>query len=111
MPRDICEKYMVALNSRDPNQIANLYIPTAVHITSASTIQGLDAIRTWYTTLFNQILPNPTFTLTGFSGSGSSRHFTWTATSSLGRVQNGNDTFGLINDKIAYHYTFFTTTV
>ena len=57
--------------------------------------------------MFSQLLPNGVFTLTGFTGTGSSRHFTWTAVSSQGKVQNGNDTLGVTNGKIAYHYSFF----
>ncbi len=107
-PQDICEKFIAALNTHDPNKVTELYNSTAVHVTSARTIQGTEKIRTWYTSLLTQLLPNAKFTLTGFSGTGSSRHLTWTATSSGGNVQNGNDTFGLLNDKIAYHYAFFT---
>lgn len=106
--QDICQKFVDALNARDENKMSELYMPTAVHVTAARTIQGLEAIRNWYRNYFTQILPNAKFRLTGFSGTGSSRHFTWTATSSLGSVNNGNDTLGLINDKIAYQYTFFT---
>jgi hypothetical protein len=110
-PKDICEKYIAALNSHDVNQMLALYASTAVHITAARTSQGLENLRNWYTQLFNQVLPNATFTLTGYSGSGNSRHLTWTATSNAGMVQNGNDTFGLFNDgKINYHYSFFTVT-
>lgn len=108
LPADVCEKYIKALNNRDPLQVANLYTPTAVHITSARTIQGAQAIHTWYQGLFYTTLPEARFTLTGFSGSGNSRHLTWTATSRLGSVQNGSDTLGVTGDKIAYHYTSFT---
>lgn len=107
-PKDICEQYIAALNTYDPNQVLALYTSTPVHITPARTIQGLDNLRNWYTQLFGQILPNATFTLTGYAGSGSSRHLTWTATSGAGSVQNGNDTLGMLNDKINYHYSFFT---
>lgn len=107
---DICQRYIDCANTHDPRQIINLYNPDAVHITAARTVQGLDAIQAWYQALFSQILPTAEFTLTGFSGAGSSRHFTWTATSSLGTVNNGNDTFGLTGDKIAYHYSFFSVT-
>jgi hypothetical protein len=85
-----------------------LYDSNGVHITAAQTVQGTDAIRNWYTTFLTQTLPNATFTLTGVSGSGNSRHFTWQANSSVGKVLNGNDTIGLINGKIGYHYKFFT---
>jgi len=107
-PKDICENYIASLNTHDPQQVISLYTSTAVHITSNRTIQGTAAITAWYTTLLNQILPNASFTLANFTSSDNSRHFTWTATSSAGKVQNGNDTFGLTGDHIGYHYSFFT---
>ncbi len=108
VPPDITTQYIAALNTHDPEQVVNLYNSTAVHVTAARTIQGHPAIRIWYQSVFNQLLPNAVFTLTGYSGSGNSRHFTWTAVSNLGSVQNGNDTIGLSNGRIAYHYSFFT---
>ncbi len=109
-PADISDRWIAALNTRDPNKVIALYILDAVHITSARTIQGIEAIRAWYQNLFTQILPNATFTLTGFSGVGNSRHITWTAVSSAGKVSNGNDTIGMLDGKIAYHYSYFTIT-
>lgn len=106
--QDICQQLVDAWNRRDPALAASFYTPNAVHITAARAVQGLDALRTWYTSLFNQILPNSTFKLSSFSGKGSSRHFNWTAKSSSGVVQDGADTLGLLNDKIAYHFTSFT---
>jgi hypothetical protein len=107
VPQDITSQYVAALNSHDPEQVVNLYTTMAVHITAARTIQGYAAIRIWYQSLFSQLLPEAVFTLTGYSGTGNSRHFTWTAVSTQGEVQNGNDTIGLNNGKIAYHYSFF----
>ncbi len=107
-PKDICERYIAALNQRDPNKMVAFYMPTSVHVTSARTTLGLEAIRNWYVMLFNQTLPNANFILTGFSGTGNSRHLTWTATASNAIVENGNDTLGLFNGQVAYHYTFFT---
>jgi hypothetical protein len=109
-PQDFSQTFIDALNTHDPAQVVKLYTSTAVHVNAARTIQGLEAIQTWYTSLLTQILPSATFTLTGFSGSGASRHLTWTAISSQGNVLNGNDTLGLMNNQIAYHYTFFTVT-
>jgi hypothetical protein len=106
--KDICERLFDAYQTHDPNQVGGLYHPTAVHITSARTIQGTEAICSWYSALFTQILPNARFTLTGFGGTGSSRHLNWTAVSSLGKVLNGDDTLGLAGDKIAYHFSSFT---
>ena len=105
--QDIVHQYITALNSGDINKILNLYNPNAVHINAARTVQGINSIRAWYESLLGQVLPNSKFTLTGFSGDGNSRHLTWTATSDKGSVRNGNDTLGLLDGKIVYHYTFF----
>jgi SnoaL-like domain len=110
LPADITLQYVSALNSHNPDQVINLYTPNAVHVNAARTIQGVQTIRVWYQTILNQLLPNATFILTNYSGTGSSRQFTWTATSSAGTVLDGNDTLGLVNDRITYHYTFFTVT-
>ncbi len=107
---DICHRYINALNTHKPNEVVKLYNPNAIHVTGSRTAQGSAAIISWYSSLFNHTLPSAIFTLTGFSGKGPSRHFTWTAVSKNGRVLNGSDTFGLTNDKIAYHFTFFTKT-
>jgi hypothetical protein len=106
--QDITMQYIHALNTRNPERVLALYNPTAVHVNASRTVQGIALLRAWYSSLFTQILPEATFTHTGFSGSGSSRYFTWTAASKSGKVRNGSDTLGLINGKIAYHYTFFS---
>ncbi len=109
-PQDITAEFIDALNSRDPNRVANLYTDRAVHVTSARTIVGKEKIRTWYHTLFNQVLPNGVFILSGFSGTGNSRHLSWTARSTAGSVNDGNDTLGLMDGKITYHYAHFSVT-
>ena len=109
-PSDITGKYIYALNTHDPLKVIDLYTPTAVHVNTSRTIQGQALILAWYATFLNTILPNATFALTGYSGTGSTRHFTWTATSDRGSVTNGNDTFGLVNDKISYHFSYFHVT-
>ena len=106
--KDLTERYIEALNAHDPVRVALVYTETGVHVNAARTVQGMASLLGWYNALFNTILPNTTFVRTGVSGSGNSRHLTWTATSSTGNVMNGNDTFGLLDGKIAYHYTFFT---
>jgi hypothetical protein len=108
--QDLPVQYINSLNSHNPDQVTSLYKSNAVHITAAQTIQGSAAIRTWFSTFLSQTLPNATFTLTGTSGTGSSRHFTWQATSSAGQVKNGNDTIGIVDGKIAYHYCYFKVT-
>ena len=107
-PTDICEQFFNALNSHDPGKVASLYAASAVHITSARTIQGTQAIQQWYQILFKETLPGASFRLTGYGGNQNTRHFVWTATSPQGKVENGNDTIGLLNDHIHYHYSRFT---
>ena len=108
--KDICVDLIDSMNRHDIDDILKLYALPAIHISSTSTTQGLDNLRLWYTQMFNQILPNSKFKLGSFNGKGSSRHFTWTATSTKGFVRNGNDTLGISNGKITYQYSFFTVT-
>jgi hypothetical protein len=110
-PGDITEQYIKALNTRDPDQVLKLYNSNAVHITAARSVQGFQDMRIWFQALFFSLLPNAKFVHTGFSGTGNSRHLTWTATSDMGAVHNGNDTFGLYKGKITYHYSFFTISI
>jgi len=108
LTKEIPEKLIAALNTNNPEIIASLYSPAAVHITSARTVQGLNAIKAWYKSMFSELLPNAEYKITGMTGRGSSKHFTWAATSKKSKVINGNDTIGILNGKIAYHYTYFT---
>ncbi len=107
---DITTAYIRALNSHDPNQVVELYTDQAVHTNADRSIHGKDQIKAWYQTLLNQQLPSGDFERTGFTASGNSRTFSWTARSDAGQVLDGNDTFGLMNGKIAYHYTHFHVT-
>jgi hypothetical protein len=106
--QDIVQRYIAALNTHSPEIVLSLYYPDAVHVTPQRTVQGTQAIREWYQTLFNQVLPEATFMLGENSGSLGARHFAWTATSAAGAVNDGNDSFGLVDGKIVYHYTYFT---
>jgi hypothetical protein len=109
-PPDITQQYIDALNTHNPDAVVGLYNASAVHVNAARTVQGSSSLRTWFDTLFNQLLPNATFNLASHSGNGSTRYFTWTASSTTGNVFNGSDTLGLYNGLIAYHYTYFTIT-
>ena len=108
--KDITQLYINALNSKNLDTIMALFTTQSVHIDAQATIQGTTAIRAWFSSLLNNMLPSATFTLVNASGSGTNRHLTWTATSSGGKVLDGSDTFGLVNNQIAYHYSFFNIT-
>lgn len=107
---DIVIRYIDALNTHNLDQVLALYNSLAVHVTSERTIQGREAIRDWYNIFFNQLLPDGVFTLEDYSGNLGSRHFTWSATSSAGNVENGRDSFGLVSGNIVYHFTSFSVT-
>lgn len=106
-PTDLVERYFAALNAHNVEQLVALYQSNAVHVTPDRTVQGTEAIRQWYQALFSS-LPNATFTLGEQSSTSGARHFAWTATSTKGNVSNGRDSLGLVDGKIAYHYSFFS---
>ncbi len=70
LPGDISRVLIDALNTHDINKIVALYDPNAVHINATRTVQGTAAIQAWYADLFQKVLPNAHFTLTGFTGGG-----------------------------------------
>lgn len=109
-PKDIADQLVDAWNSHDIEQIAGLYAPNAAHITSARTVHGILSIRAWYGTFLKELLPNGRFQRTGLTGSGNSRHLSWTATCDHGKVLDGVDSLGLMDGRIIYHYTSFTVT-
>jgi hypothetical protein len=105
---DVVDQLIGRLNQGISTHIAGLYHENAAHVTGARTVVGIDGIVEWYDVLTKHLLPNAEFQITGKSGSGNSRHFTWTATSDQGEVLDGNDTIGLRDGRIQYHYTYFT---
>ncbi len=109
-PKDICVALIDAMNKHDIEKLISLYTLPAVHLTSLRTTQGFDGLRSWYTQLFNETMPNSAFKLGTYTGKGSTRHLTWTATSSKGVVHDGSDTLGLSHGKINFHYSFFKVT-
>jgi hypothetical protein len=104
---DIALQLPAMWNTHDPNRVVSLYQENAAHVTGARTVVGSQAILDWYSELFSSRLPGALFRITGYSGTGNSRHISWTATSQAGSVLDGNDTLGIRNDKIQYHYTYF----
>jgi hypothetical protein len=107
---DIPERLIDSMNQHKPARAAALYARDAAHVTGTRTVVGRGAIRAWYSTLLRQLLPRGHFVLTGKSGTGNTRHFTWKASSGYGEVHNGSDVLGLLNGYIQYHYSYFTLT-
>jgi hypothetical protein len=107
---DMPERLIGRLNEANPGLVAGLYLENAAHVTGARTISGQQPIGEWYHTLFTRLLPNARFEITGKTGSGHSRHFSWKAESDRGAVKDGTDTLSLREGQIQYHYTYFTIT-
>jgi hypothetical protein len=109
-PRDIVERFMDALNSGDAAQVLTLYHDNAGHVTAARTLVGLDDLAKWYAELLKTRLAGAQFSLLETSGNGNSRRFRWTASGPTGKIMDGDDTLGLRDGLIQYHYTFFNIT-
>ncbi|MBN1264498.1 MAG: nuclear transport factor 2 family protein [Anaerolineales bacterium] len=105
---DMPDRLLGRLNQLDPAFIIGLYNDNAAHVTGARTVVGRDEIKKWYKSMFTTLLPDAKFKITGKSGQGESRRFTWTAKSNKGKVLDGSDTLGLKDGRIQYHYTYFT---
>lgn len=104
----MAQEVIDALNSHNPSQATNLYSSDGVHVNSARTVKGSTAIYNWYQTLFDDLLPDATFTLVSSQAASTACHFTWTATSAAGNVYDGSDTLGVLGGKIVYHYSYFS---
>lgn len=105
---DMPEKLVRRLNEGDAVRVAGLYHENAAHVTGERTIFSREAIASWYQQLLGRLLPQAKVSLTGKIESATSRHFTWTASSEAGQVVDGNDTIGLRDGKIQFHFTYFT---
>ncbi len=105
---DMPERLIGRLNQHDRELVARLYAENAAHVTGKQTIFSRQAIADWYGKLIRETLPEAKFEITGKAGSGSTRHYTWTAQSSRGQVVDGNDTLGLREGKIQFHFSYFT---
>jgi hypothetical protein len=109
-PRDdgIVQAYFDALNAFNLDALVDLYHPNAAHVTARRTILGREALRAWYEELIQTTLKGGAFTLGTISGSGAHRRFAWAADSFSGHVEDGDDTLGLRDGLIQYHYTSFS---
>lgn len=105
---DIVERYLAALNSGDPTQVLRLYQPNAGHVTLKRTVIGLEDLAKWYTDLLKNNLAGAKFEITAVTGRDNSRYVRWQAIGPRGSVADGEDTLGLREGLIQYHFTSFT---
>ena len=102
--------YIEALNSGDPAQVLDLYQPNAGHVTSERILMGREALERWYSSLLTEVLPAASFRLLESHASATTQHFRWTAASPAGQVFDGEDTMGMLQGRIQYHYTSYNIT-
>ncbi|HEY59587.1 MAG TPA: nuclear transport factor 2 family protein [Anaerolineae bacterium] len=106
-PKNIPEILIDALNSHSLEKILQLYATDAVHVNAKRTIQGTDAIKTWYLNFINDHFPNTTFTISSISGKETTYHFSWEVKTNNNMIYSGEDTLGLSKSKIIYHFTSY----
>jgi hypothetical protein len=104
-PKDIIEDLIDAINSRNITKILSLYLPDAVHINAQRTIQGQPALRDWYLMSFEDFLKDAVLEVTVKEKSETIRKFSWKASTTSSNLLSGNDSIGLSNGKILYHYS------
>lgn len=104
----LIQRLFAALNAADLAELGRVYAANSAHVMADRTIFGVGSIVAWYQSLLTNKLPGAVFTLTALTGAGNSRTAKWTALSSRGQVQDGEDNFGILNGQIVYHAAHFT---
>lgn len=105
-PSNLLDPIFKALAARSLDDLLPLYYPDAIHVSNQGVIKGEQALRAWYQDLWTRQLPDAAFTfvsapslIPGFY------RFTWKAQSGAAAVDNGSDSLGILDGKIAVHYT------
>ena len=106
--KDIPEKLINSYNSQNTSAILNLYTEDAVHINATRTIQGKSALRKYYDDLFANDLQGVSFEIIDINGNDQTRHFTWKTNQGNTDSVRGEDTIGISDNKIIYHYSSFS---
>jgi ketosteroid isomerase-like protein len=98
------------LNARDYSSILDIYAKNAVLVTPKKTIQGEENIKAFYEQVIAVELKKGDFRVTYKKIIDNTIHYRWTCTSQTGNVVNGKDTLGIRNNKVIYHYCFYSIT-
>ena len=101
----LADNLIKALNSKDPNKVADFYAENAVHIRAEGAIQGKKAILDRTTSLMNDY-SNSQFNLISEFQEKNVCNFQWEAINTTGTQIEGRDTMGINGNKISYHYSF-----
>lgn len=109
-PFDPVTMIFEALNSQQFTPILDIYAKNAVLVTPRKTIQGEENIKAFYEQVLAVELKSGDFRVTSKRVVDNTIHYKWTCTSQTGNVIDGKDTLGIRNDKVIYHYCFYTIT-
>ncbi len=99
------EQYVNAMNSRNVNSIINFYANNAIHIHSGGVVQGREAILPLINSFMNDH-PDTEFVLLSQSNDNNIFNFHWKTLNNQGPQIEGQNTVGLVEEKIDYHYAF-----
>ncbi len=103
--KSVAEKYIEYLNLRTTDQILELYDDQAVHINHTRTIQGKHLLRTHYQEFLANISGSALFKLNTETGNDETRHISWEIFEGSTSIASAEETIGLSNQKIIYHYS------
>ncbi len=103
------KRYFEALNTGDVERVLSCYTHNAAVVTPERTRVGHAEVAEWQAG-FLADLAGATFTMHASSGEGNTRVVTWTALSDRAQVLDGEDTFGVVEGVIVYHFSRFTLT-
>ena len=105
---DIVARWLAGLNGGNVEQLLALYQPEAAHVTARRIAQGRAALQAWYTDLLQTRLPQATFALTETRAVDNFRYARWSANAPTGESVSGEDSLGLLDGRIQYHFTTYT---
>jgi hypothetical protein len=102
------DRYIEAMNSKDSKQVLDFYEKDAVHVRIEGAVQGKNAIQPRIASLMKDFT-NGNFTLLGEFNHKNTYSFQWEAANKNGNQLEGQDTIGVTDNKINYHYSFIKT--
>lgn len=103
----VIKDYFDALNSGDIELVKSCYLGDAVRIANKKSVTGYTSIADQVDDFLHQ-LPDARFTVASITAAQNSRTVRWSARSNAGAVEDGSDSIGLIDGRIAYHASTYT---
>ena len=102
---NMAEKYIEGLNQHNITSLLELYQENAIYVTSHKSIQGKNALNGWYAALLTTLYPQAAYELVEFKGTENSKILTWKIIQPDKQAIQVEDTLGLKDEKILYHYS------